>query len=344
MGRELFGRQKMNMKVEWYEDTPVRRAEVERYNSQSEETKKILDEIDTSEAFQLKVIKRTRPKLAKGDVFALNPFGDTYFYGVVLNPGFNHRTLGDNLITICLLKTYSNEISAFEFKDQIKEIDVLIGPFIISKSCWSMGLFYNIGINIDEKMEIEYGFYSSRIKKYVNEREECLEIIPKLKEEAHSVWSDIGITYALNRELVMNNSFLDEETRRAFFEHLKQASEQEPPKREPSEFEKGIPPFMFDKEHSRRFSVTLTDLQELQYIFENAEYGNEGNGYDWECLIKALIKDKFPEAKRKIKFDSEAGMFYMYCSDESLIKAVITCAYEEIKKNGIIKYMEFLES
>lgn len=328
-----------------YDDSPVVKARKERYESQSEEVKNILNGIKSSEDFNLQVIKKTRPKLSRGDVFVLNPFGTTYFYGLVLNPSFNLEYMGHNLISVCILKKYKNDILSIEIDKVIEEEDIFVGPFIITKEYWNSGLFNNIGLNVKDKINLDYGFFSLPHNNYINEQGEELNRIPKLKQ-GYSIWSLLGIAYELNYELVINNSFLDDETRKAFFENIKQAGEKESHQRDLLEFDKVIQPFMFDKEHARRCSITLTgtELGELQYLFKDAEEGVEGNGYDWENLIKAVIKNKFPEYKKRIKFDPEADMFYMYCSDEQMIKNVITYVVKEIKENALADYIGLVKA
>lgn len=328
--------------ADYFSDNPARKAERERINRQSEETKRILDMIGTSEAFNLKEMKRTRPKLAKGDVFKLNPFGEIYFYGIVLNCNFE-----DDLVSFCILKRYSIGFSTFDCEKEINENEVLVGPYISIKTYWNRGLFNNIGVNVADKINLDYGFYSMPLKTYVDEKENVLNRTPKLKVP-YSLTTLIGVGCKLNRELAMNNTFLDESTRREYYEFIEQASKQQlkTEERELTDFEKNIQPFMLNREHARRCSITLTgtELGELQYLFKDAEEGVEGNGYDWENLIKAVIKNKFPEYKKRIKFDPEADMFYMYCSDEQMIKNVITYVVKEIKENALADYIGLVKA
>lgn len=324
--------------MKWIDNSPVFKKRKERYNMQSIETRSILDKIKDPEKYQLKVIKRTRPKLSKGDVFILNPFGEVYFYGVVLNTNIDDDTLGRNLICVCILKRYSNELGKTICIKDIEE-DVLVGPCIINKSYWTNGMFYNIGINIEE-LNLDYGFYSIMKNCYVNEYEKELNKVPRYLT-VFSLTTMTGIAYYLTYELVIDNSFLDSKSRQSFSSHIQQViSTSKPSQKILSEFDKLIAPFVFEKEHSRRYSVALTDLEKTRYIFSDIQEDAEGNGYDWEAVMKLFIKDKFKEERKRIKFDSEAEMFYMYCSDGNLLKKIITALIAELNKNNLREYTE----
>ena len=46
---------------------------------------------------------------------------------------------------------------------------------------------------------------------------------------------------------------------------------------------------------------------------------------------------------KRIKFDSEAGMFYMYCSDGDMLQEVISRFVEELKATGLKEYVEKID-
>ena len=89
---------------------PIEKLFKKRYESLSDETKHRLKKLDNicSSIYQPKLIKRKRPKLCRGDVFIVNLFEDIYFYGVVLNTDINDDFMGKNLVSIAILKKYSN--------------------------------------------------------------------------------------------------------------------------------------------------------------------------------------------------------------------------------------------
>lgn len=156
----------------WVDNSPVAKRSKERYEKQSPEIKSILDRIKDPDAYQLKVIRRKRPKLSKGDVFVVNPFGQIYFYGVVLNTGIDDCFLGENLSSVCILKRYTAGIDESIYIEEVNVEDILVAPCIIAKSYWTQGLFYNIGVNIEEKLGLNYGFFSSAEDSFVNEYDE----------------------------------------------------------------------------------------------------------------------------------------------------------------------------
>lgn len=137
----------------------------------------------------------------------------------------------------------------------------------------------------------------------------------------------------------MDNSFMSEADRKLFLMYLEEAANYTPPPKELSEFDKSILPFEFSKENKRRFAVMLNNFSEYTSIFTERSEELEGNGYDWEDLVKYFIKENFAERRKKIHFDSEAGMFYMYCSDENLLKEILNKLLNELHKGKLKKYV-----
>ena len=65
----------------------------------------------------------------------------------------------------------------------------------------------------------------------------------------------------------------------------------------------------------------------------------EGNGYDWEAVVRAFLKELYPKEEKRINFDSEAEMFCMYCSDEALMKELSEKLTEMLRSGEIKKYI-----
>ena len=324
--------------------SPIEKLFKKRYESFNDETKRLLkksEDID-SDLFQLRLIKRKRPKLCRGDVFVMNLFEDIYFYGVVLNTGIDDSFMGRNLVSVCILKKYSKGMTEFLKVESLKAEDILIGPSIISRAYWSNGFFYNTGENINSSIDIDYGFYSNPEKAYVDEYGKRLEYPPEVKV-SFGITTMIGIGIMMRYELIIDDSFMSEEDREAFRRYIDEASSYVPPQKEPSEFDKSIAPFEFEKEHGRRYCVTLEDFEKLRYIFTWKDSDIEGNGYEWEEVMKLFVKDRFSDIRKRIKFDSEAGMFYMYCSDGDMLQEVISRFVEELKATGLKEYVEKID-
>ena len=90
------------------------------------------------------------------------------------------------------------------------------------------------------------------------------------------------------------------------------------------EIAKKIYPFNFfepEDEYEDTCSVTLYAGNYKPEIFEpRLEDGFEGGGYDWESLAIVFLKEKCPELKEKIEFDSEASMFCAYSTDKTALE------------------------
>ena len=323
---------------------PIEKLFKKRYESLSDETKHRLKKLDNicSSIYQPKLIKRKRPKLCRGDVFVMNLFEDIYFYGVVLNTGIDDSFMGTNLVSVCILKKYSKGMTEFLKVESLKTKDILIRPSIISRAYWSNGFFYNTGENINGSIDIDYGFYSNPEKAYVDEYGTKFDSPPEIKN-FFALTTMTGISSKMRYELIIDDSFMEEEDREAFRRYIDEAVSYVPPQKEPSEFDKSIAPFEFEKEHGRRYCVTLEDFEKLRYIFTWKDSDIEGNGYEWEEVMKLFVKDRFSDIRKRIKFDSEAGMFYMYCSDGDMLQEVISRFVEELKASGLKEYVEKID-
>ena len=323
---------------------PIEKLFKKRYESLSDETKHRLKKLDNicSSIYQPKLIKRKRPKLCRGDVFVMNLFEDIYFYGVVLNTGIDDSFMGTNLVSVCILKKYSKGMTEFLKVESLKTKDILIRPSIISRAYWSNGFFYNTGENINGSIDIDYGFYSNPEKAYVDEYGTKFDSPPEIKN-FFALTTMTGISSKMRYELIIDDSFMEEEDREAFRRYIDEAVSYVPPQKEPSEFDKSIAPFEFEKEHGRRYCVTLEDFEKLRYIFTWKDSDIEGNGYEWEEVMKLFVKDRFSDIRKRIKFDSEAGMFYMYCSDGDMLQEVISRFVEELKATGLKEYVEKID-
>ena len=323
---------------------PIEKLFKKRYESLSDETKHRLKKLDNicSSIYQPKLIKRKRPKLCRGDVFVMNLFEDIYFYGAVLNTGIDDSFMGTNLVSVCILKKYSKGMTEFLKVESLKTKDILIRPSIISRAYWSNGFFYNTGENINGSIDIDYGFYSNPEKAYVDEYGTKFDSPPEIKN-FFALTTMTGISSKMRYELIIDDSFMEEEDREAFRRYIDEAVSYVPPQKEPSEFDKSIAPFEFEKEHGRRYCVTLEDFEKLRYIFTWKDSDIEGNGYEWEEVMKLFVKDRFSDIRKRIKFDSEAGMFYMYCSDGDMLQEVISRFVEELKATGLKEYIEKID-
>ncbi|MEH2223704.1 Imm51 family immunity protein [Nostoc sp.] len=76
-------------------------------------------------------------------------------------------------------------------------------------------------------------------------------------------------------------------------------------------------------EHENNFSLvkSITGVfKEKAEIFE--QMGFCGNGYDWNEIVKELIRTKAPEISSEIHYDSEAMMFCVYSDNLAALKVV----------------------
>ena len=318
---------------------------VMRYETLSSEKKKKIDTYQSisSDIYQLYEIKRKRPKLNRGDIFLLNPCENIYLYGAVLNCNVNRLNYGKDLVVICIFKASTNSLDAKTELPLLSSENILLGPILTVKTYWNNGYFYNIGNAAEAVSDIKYGFYKSAFKKenckIINEFGEVMSEKPQLLN-SDGLTTMTGVAYHVHYELIIDHSFLSLEDQRTYETYLEEMLKpQMAEEKVLSEFDKEILPFSLFKEHSRRYGIILEDFEPYAGIFRQRSDELEGNGYDWEDLIKYYLKVNFPETYKRIKFDSEAGMLYMYASNETLMKEVVQKLALELKHNRMIEYV-----
>ena len=261
-----------------------------------------------------------------------------YFYGMILNADISNL-MGHGLITICIFKKYTHSIQDANIHEVFTEKDILLKPSTVIKAYWTSGYFYNIG-RVETLPEINYGFYDMAHDIYVDDFGKKLSETPNIATYFSLVTME-GVVWNLYYELVIDHSFLSQCDQIHFKKHMKKtlasASGDEVPL---SEFEQSIVPFVFSKDSNRQFSISLTEFDGFKELFTNHSVEVEGNGYDWEAVIKSFLKLYFPKESRKLKFDSEAGLFYMYCSDQDLLKGIIIEIVKAIQDGRMEEHLD----
>lgn len=173
----------------------------ERYAKLPDEIKDKLDKLDDLDVseYQLQVIKRKRIYPEIGDIFKINPKGDIYLYGIVINNHINNIN-GEDLVLILIFKTEMNLEEAI--KEGVKNSDLLIPPAIVGKEYWTRGYFYNVANN-EKVINIKnYGFYSIGKGKFFDEYGKEILKEPQLLG-TYGVSTICGIALEINQELII---------------------------------------------------------------------------------------------------------------------------------------------
>ena len=176
----------------------------ERYASLPDEIKRKLEILDNSEAseYQLQVIKRKRSYPEIGDIFSINPKGDLFLYGIVVNNHINNIN-GEDLLLILIFKEGVN------IQERVSEgvccDDLLIPPQIVGKEYWTRGYFYNIEHYNDKINTDSYGFYSIGKGKFFDEYGNEISGEPQLLG-TYGVATITGIARKINQELIIDGS------------------------------------------------------------------------------------------------------------------------------------------
>ncbi len=169
-----------------------------RYEILSDEVKQKLDDLEVSDC-QLQVIKRKRIYPEIGDIFKVNPKGDLFYYGLVVNNHINNIN-GEELLLILIFK------EGVDIKESISRgvnfDELLIPPQIVGKEYWTRGYFYNVE-HYNEKINIDdYGFYSIGKGKFFDEYGNEITNEPQLLG-TYGVATIIGIAGKINQELII---------------------------------------------------------------------------------------------------------------------------------------------
>ena len=170
----------------------------ERYEKLPDIIKEKLDNLDVSNC-QLQVIKRKRIYPEIGDIFKVNPRGDLFYYGLVVNNHINNIN-GEELLLILIFK------EGVDIKESISRginyDELLIPPQIVGKEYWARGYFYNVE-HYNEKVNIDScGFYSIGKGKFFDEYGNELTYEPQLLG-TYGVATIVGIAGKINQELII---------------------------------------------------------------------------------------------------------------------------------------------
>ena len=173
----------------------------ERYAKLPDEIKEKLEKLDNLDVseYQLQVIKRKRIYPEIGDIFKINPKGDIYLYGVVVNNHINNLN-GDDLVLVLIFKTDINLEETI--KEGVKYSDLLISPAMVGKEYWTRGYFYNIANNENVRNIKNYGFYSIGKGKFFDEYGKEITEEPQLLG-IYGVSTIYGLAMEINQELII---------------------------------------------------------------------------------------------------------------------------------------------
>ncbi len=170
----------------------------ERCEKLPDEIKEKLDNLNIRDC-QLQVIKRKRiyPKI--GDIFKVNPKGDLFYYGLVVNNHINNIN-GEDLLLILIFK------EGVDIKESISRginrEELLIPPEIVGREYWTRGYFYNVE-HYNEKFNVDNcGFYSIGKGKFFDEYGNEIKNEPQLLG-TYGVATIIGIGGRINQELII---------------------------------------------------------------------------------------------------------------------------------------------
>ena len=114
------------MDLKYLKDNILSNRWKQRDESLSKEVKEKLESLNNSktEEYQLQVIQRKRSYPEVGDIFQLNPRGDIFLKGIVVNNHINNIN-GDDLILVFIFKPDSNV-------DEILKEPELLGTYGVS--------------------------------------------------------------------------------------------------------------------------------------------------------------------------------------------------------------------
>ncbi|MBE6754655.1 MAG: hypothetical protein E7559_09980 [Ruminococcaceae bacterium] len=133
---------------------------------------------------QLIAMHKSRKKPCVGDVFVLQPFSGTFYFGKVIQSDLQSD---DSFIRgMFLVYIYDYSSTKKEIVTDFENSDFLIAPMIINTQPWLKGYFETIGnipVTVQER-NVEYGFWDVIKKHYVDIKGNVLDSPPKY----HSIY------------------------------------------------------------------------------------------------------------------------------------------------------------
>jgi len=175
----------------------------------TDEEKKILRNIDVTKIVFRKT-KRTRYKIQKNDIFAIEIFDDVFVYGAILNPKIHTpKCLVTNNATLFVYFDYiSRGINYNGFLQSDKKL--LVAPFMSTDKLVSQGFIRILG-NC-ELPKIDYGFYSEILdaktmhfvkqEKYMTEYKKILKKKPKYSRDFGLITHGGALTIIYKRFII----------------------------------------------------------------------------------------------------------------------------------------------
>lgn len=198
-------------KLIYMTDNILSRKWKQRYAKLSKEKQVKLDILseESSENYQLKVIKRKRPTMKIGDIFIVNPKENLYFYGVILCADVMNM-MGSGMISIVIFKNSTKTINTEDFKMDFGNL--LVAPTIVDRGYWTKGYFYNLGTSVELPGDLDYGFWRMD---YINGNNKIFDEfgnvrstdIPKIMG-VFALKTFSGIAYTINQELIIDETLL----------------------------------------------------------------------------------------------------------------------------------------
>ena len=102
------------------------------------------------------------------------------------------------------------------------------------------------------------------------------------------------------------------------------------------DFEKQIAPFSYMDYGDGHATVNLYTSEKYKRELFKTRKGFTGSGYDWESLAQVFVREKAPDLKERISFDSEHLAFVAYSSDPDALKQFIVSFKEACENDELI--------
>lgn len=121
-----------------------------------------------SEFTQLIVMKRTYKKPKEGDVFALQPLKDIFYFGKVIQTEL--ESVDSFIRGMSLVYIYDCSSKEKAVPDEFDENELLIAPVIVNHQPWTKGYFETIGnVDVSAKVKsVDFAFWDMLREKYVD--------------------------------------------------------------------------------------------------------------------------------------------------------------------------------
>ena len=270
---------------------------------------------------QLNIVKKTKEKPQKGDVFVIEPIKGEYYYGIVLEANIlSTKKWINNTNIIVIFNVKTRELDMKNYNPDFRNLIVRLS--CVDNSYWEKGYFYKVGE--DHATNLKYGFFEFNKDcnggYFIDYNGNYLQYIPEIYNRL-AIKTDIGIALESLWNLYLDgkndklNAFIEKEVslvkkNKNYFKYI-------------NEEEYCGVSIDADTEKINKLSKYISNKNNIDILL---------NGYNLEILIETILKKEKPELIDGLKTDPEASLYFAYYASSKDSEEKSKILFKTIKK------------